>query len=206
MPTRERGLPSLALALAAAAASWLRLEDDESAFAGTFVSAVAALDEADRAYRRTIQATLSRDRAEAILSAMAAFRERVHHIREQTRREIGDLYRRYDRSYGSFDPLDPYVPPTVGLSHADGTRVATIADSARSEVDTLRAAVNEDVAKRLDPAQIEALIAAKRARRDAFEAALKRTLDTALGAHPDVNTAEREKTLHQLVRLADGWY
>ena len=97
------------------------------------------MDEADRAYRTAIEATLSPDASAAMLSAMASFRARAHDVRENARREIGELYRKYGREYGWFDPLDTYLPPTTGLSHADGTRVATMSDAARSEVDALRA-------------------------------------------------------------------
>ncbi|HYZ15053.1 MAG TPA: hypothetical protein VE591_01580 [Candidatus Acidoferrum sp.] len=206
MPAREGDLPLLALALAAATSAWLGLDDDEVRLAAAFVPAVAAMDDADREYRRAIEATLPRERAHAVLSPMASFRDRVHVARERARREIGELYRRYNRAYGGFDPLDPFVPPTTGLSHADATRVATIADNARAEVDALRAAVNDEVAKRLDAAQIEALVAAKRRRGDAFRAAIAAALENAVAAHPDVRVAQREKALHQLVRLADGWY
>ncbi|MGH7757557.1 MAG: hypothetical protein ACREM8_14900, partial [Vulcanimicrobiaceae bacterium] len=116
------------------------------------------------------------------------------------------LYRRYDRSYGSLDPLDSYSLPATGLSHADGTRVATMADNARSEVAALRAEVNRTVALQLEPAQIESLIAAKRRRRDLFDATLKRALESALPRNAAITAAEIEKTLYQLTQLADGWY
>jgi hypothetical protein len=202
----DRAFPLLALALAAATSSRLRLEESESELRDGFAPAVAAMDEADRGYRRTIEETLRPDVARAMLSAMAAFREKVHEVREQTRREIAELYRRYNRAYGWFDPLDPYMPPTVGLSHADGTRVATIADSARSEVDALRARVNASVADRLQPSHIEALIAAKRRRLDVFETALKRALEGSVAPHATLTDREIDKELHQLTQLADGWY
>ena len=195
----------LALALAAAASLRLHLEENESELRDAFVPAIAAMDEADRAYRRTIEETLPPESAAAMLSAMAAFRERVHAVREQTRREIAELFRRYDRSYGWFDPLDPSAPPGAGLSHADSTRLATIADSGRSEVDALRARVNEAVAKRLQRSEIDALIAAKRRRLDAFEAALKRALEAAAASYP-VTAAEIDKMVYHLTQLADGWY
>lgn len=199
-------MPALASTLAAVASSRLRLEEQEDAFAQAFVPAVAAMDEADRAYRRAIETTLPRDVAAAMLSAMASFRERVHAIREQTRREIGELYRRFNRTYGAFDPLDAYLPPTNGLSHADATRVATFSDAARAHVDALRAQVNETVAQRLAPAQIDALVAAKRRRGEAFETALKRALERAVESHPAITAGEIDKTRYGLVQLADGWY
>lgn len=203
----DRAIPPLALALAATTTSRLYLEADKNEeLCNGFIPAVAAMDVADCAYRRAIETTLPAESADAILAATAAFRQKVHEVRERTRREIGELYRRYNRSYGWFDPLDSYSPPTTGLSHADATRVATMADDARSEVEAFRSHVNETVAKRLQPAQIEALIAAKRRRRDAFEAVLKRTLEAAVASHPAVTASEIEKTRYHLLQLADGWY
>jgi hypothetical protein len=164
------------------------------------------MDEADRAYRRAIESTLPPDASAAMLSAMATFRARAHEVREHARREIGELYRKYGREYGRFDPLDVYLPPTTGLSHADGTRVATMSDAARSEVAALRARVNETVTTRLEPAQLEALVAAKRRRRVAFECALKRELDSEVAPHRAMTPAQIDKTVEQLTRLADAWY
>ncbi|HEY6233830.1 MAG TPA: hypothetical protein VIW69_01840 [Candidatus Elarobacter sp.] len=137
---------------------------------------------------------------------MASFRARAHEVRENTRREIGELYRKHGREYGWFDPLDVYLPPTAGLSHADGTRVATMSDVARSEIDTLRARVNETVTTHLQPAQFEALVDSKRRRREAFESALKRTLTAAVAAYSATATEVVDKTVDQLMRIADGWY
>jgi hypothetical protein len=202
----DRAFPPLALALAAVTSSLLHLEANESGLREGFVATVGALDEADRTYRTTIEGTLPPESAGALLSGMAAFRERVDAIRRRARLEIGETYRHYDRSYGMFDPLDSYTPPAEGLSHADGTRIAAIADNARLEVDSLRVQVNEAVAKRLQPSQIETLIAAKRLRRDAFEVALKRALEAVAATYPDVAAAHLAKTLNQLTQLADGWY
>ena len=206
MSPAQRTPPPLALTLAAVASSRLGHEDHEAELARAFVPAVAAMDEADRAYRRAIEATLPPDASAAMLSAMASFRARAHDVRENARREIGELYRKYGREYGWFDPLDVYLPPTTGLSHADGTRVATMSDAARSEVDALRARVNEAVTKRLQPAQLEALVAAKRARRSAFERALKPPLELPGTSRPPVPAAAVDKTVDQLTRVADGWY
>jgi hypothetical protein len=96
------------------------------------------------------------------------------------------------------------VPPTEGLSHADATRIAGMGDSARGQVDALRKQVNDQVTTRLAPAQIEALIAAKRRRREAFEVALRPALESVVD-HA-VTREEIEKTLSGLVLLADGWY
>ena len=204
--TLAQRTPPLALTLAAVTSSRLGLEDREPELARAFVPAVAAMDEADRAYRRAVETTLSRDAGASLLSAMASFRARAHEVRENARREIGELYRKYGRDYGWFDPLDVYLPPTTGLSHADGTRVATMSDAARSEVDTLRARVNGAVVDRIPPAHLEALVAAKRSRRDAFERALARALDAAVTPHDAVPAAQIEKTADQLLRLAEGWY
>ncbi len=199
-------IPSLALALAAATSAWLRLEEHAAELGERFVPAVAALDAADRDYRGAVEAALPPESARATLAAMAAFRERVHAIRAQARREIGDLYQRFGRSYGEFDPLDPYLPSTAGLSHADGTRVASLADGARSEVAVLRARVNQAVVTGLRPPEVEALVAAKRRRGEVFEAVLGRALATAVAPYATLDAAELDKTRAQLLRLADGWY
>ena len=198
--------PSLALALAAAASARLRLEDSEPEFRSGFGAAIVSLDDADREYRRTIEATLPPDAAAALLAAMAAFRDRVNEVRERARAAIGALFRRNGLTYGGFDPLDPSMPATTALSHVDGTRVATLADAARSEVETLRAAVNDAVVKRLLPAQIDTLIGAKRRRREAFEAALKGALESALAQHPALTAAQTDRTLYGLTQLAEGWF
>ena len=198
--------PPLALTLAAVASSRLALEEDESELARAFVPAVAAMDHADRAYRTAIETTLPRDASAAMLSAMASFRAQAHDVRENARREIRELYRKFGRDYGWFDPLDVYLPPTTGLSHADGTRVATISDAARSEVAALRARVNGVVTGRLQPAELEALVAAKRRRRAAFATALESALRDAVARDAARAAAAIDKLADDLVRLADGWY
>jgi hypothetical protein len=196
-------VPPLALALAASAASRLRWEEREAALRVAFVPVIAEFDEADEAYRRAIEAAVPAQ-AGAIIAAMRGFRERVAAVRAQARAAIGEAYRRNGGEYGAFDPLDAYVPPTTGLSHADGTRVATMSDDARMHVAKLRAQVNEEVLARLAPAELETLTAAKVRRRDAFEAALRSAVQRALG--DVVAPAEVEKTVYALVPLADGWY
>ena len=206
MTLAQRTPPPLALTLAAVTSARLGLDDHEAELAGAFVPAVAAMDEADRAYRRTIEATLPPDTSAAMLSAMASFRARAHDVRESARREIGELYRKYGREYGWFDPLDVYLPPTTGLSHADGTRVATMSDAARSDVDTLRARINEVVVKPLRPAEHEALISAKRRRADAFAETLASALRVVTARDSTVPDSAIDKTVDQLTRLANGWY
>ncbi len=202
----QRTPPPLALTLAAVTCSRLGLDGDEPVAAQTFVAAVAAMDAADRAYRSAIEATLPHDAGAALLSAMASFRNRAHEVRENARREIGDLYKKFGRDYGWFDPLDLYLPPTTGLSHADGMRVATMCDAARAEIDALRARVNATVTARLHPAQLEALVAAKRARSAAFEAAIADVLAAAVPAREAVPATALDKAAGELARLADGWY
>jgi hypothetical protein len=197
--------PPLALALAATASAQLRL-DDADRFGASFVSAVAAMDAADRAYRGAVEESLPPEPGREILAAMAAFRERVRLLREEARRAIDAYYRRAQRSYGAFDPLDPYQSSPSGLSHVDGMRIATVADDARAQVDALRSRVNAEVARQLDAAQIEVLIAAKRRRREVFAAALRESLEAALAPHPAVSASEIGKTVDQLTSLADGWY
>ena len=192
-------LPFLALALGAAAASRLRLDERAPQLSEAFVPAVGAMDAADRDYRSAIERTLSADAAGAMLTSMAAFRGDVHAIRERTRAEIDQLYRRGGGSYGWFDPLDAAMPFATGLNHVDGMRAATIADTGRAEVAALRARVNDAVASRLLPDQIEALTAAKRQRRAAFEDAIARALATVTDDAPAA-------AVDHLVQLADGWY
>ena len=198
--------PPLALTLAAVASARLGLEEHEPELARAFVPAVAAMDQADRDYRRAIESALAPDASAAMLSAMASFRAQAHDVRENARREIGELYRKYGREYGWFDPLDVYLPPTTGLSHADGTRVATMSDTARAGVAALRVRVNESVTTRLQPAQLDALVAAKRLRNDAFERAVASSLRAAVARHATLPAAALDKTADQLVRLAGGWY
>lgn len=192
-------LPLLALALGAAAAARLRLDERAPQLSEAFVPAVGAMDAADRTYRGAIARTLSQNAADAMLTAMAAFRSDVHAIRERTRSEIDQLYRRSGSSYGWFDPLDAAMPFATGLNHVDGMRAATIADTGRAEVAALRARVNDAVSSQLLPDQIEALTAAKRQRRAAFEEAIARALATGTDAVP-------EAAVDHLVQLADGWY
>jgi len=202
----QRTPPPLARTLAAVASAQLGLDDQEADLTQAFVPAVAAMDEADRAYRRAIETTLPPEASAAMLSAMASFRARAHEVRENARREIANLYRKYGREYGWFDPLDVYVPPTTGLSHADGTRVATMSDAARSEVDALRTRVNDVVTKPLQREQLDALVAAKRGRRTAFASALRPPLEVPGLSHTLVSAAAIDKTVDQLTRLADTWY
>lgn len=185
----KRPLPPLALALASAA----------SADPKCFRDAVSEMERADRDYRRAIEKTLPRESAQRMLSAMESFRERVRAVRENARTQIAEIYRRYDRAYGALDPLDPSTPFAAGLSHVDGTRVAGIADNARSQVDALRAQINEALMQHLQAQHVETLIAAKRARQSAFEKTIKRALErTGMPAEP--------KTVYRLAELAEGWY
>lgn len=201
----ERAVPPLALALEAAAAFHLRIEENGREFAEPFRQAVAQMDAADREYRRAIEETLPPQPAAAMLSSMASFRERVQDVREHARRQISELFRRYNRSYGAFDPLDASAPAPTGLSHVDGTRVATISDNARSQVDAMRVQVNDTIVKQLLPEHVETLIAAKRRRRAAFESAIKHALEAAPARHAPAASAV-DRTVYQLAELAEGWY
>ena len=195
----KRTLPPLAFALASAAAAHLERDEPAERLAERFRHAVAEMDRADRDYRRAVEKTLPRESAQTMLAAMDAFRERVRSVREHARSQISEIYRRYNRSYGMLDPLDPSTPFASGLSHVDGTRVAGIADAARSEVESLRSQVNGAVTRQLRADHVETLIAAKRQRRSAFETALKHALERA-------GTAPAPKTVYQLCELAEGWY
>lgn len=201
----SRGVPLLALALAAAAASRLHLDDDaEARLRVSFTQAVSATDAADRAYRAAIESTLPRESAHTMLSTMAAFREMVQQTRESATRELDEIWKRYGKSYGWFDPLDTYAAPTHGLNHADATRAATIADRARGQVDALRAQANEAVAKTLTAQQIEALRQDKLQRRERFRTALSDAAREALGS--PVEQPQFDALLDHLTVLAEGWY
>lgn len=198
------GVPLLALALAAAASARLRLPDEAHArLQIAFTDAVAELDAADRAYRSSIEHTLPHDLAHKMLSAMAAFRECAHQTREQAVHEMREIYARYNRPWDWLDPLDPAPMLPHGLSHADGTRIATISDRARSQVDTLRTQANESVLHDLTAEHVEAIRAAKTQRRDRFQVILRAALEKGAGA---LETPDMEKTAAHLVTLADGWY
>jgi hypothetical protein len=202
----ENAVPPLAAALAAAASSRLHLEERESNAREAFLPSVSQMDEADRRYRQGIEESLPHEAAATLLSSMLSFREQVREIRERTRREIGELFRRYGMNYGAFDPLDPYVPPTSGFSHMDSTRVATISDRARAAVDDLRARVNENAARHLSQDQMRQLKDAKLARRNAFEVSIEAVLEKIAGDGTRVSKLERDKVLYALTQLADGWY
>lgn len=195
----KKPLPPLAQALASAASAQLDRDEPVEGLAERFRHAVAEMERADRTYRRAVERTLPRESAQSMLAAMDVFRERVRSVRESARSQISEIYRRYNRSYGPLDPLDPSTPFASGLSHVDGTRVAGIADTARSEVESLRSQVNGAVTRQLSAEHVERLIAAKRERRSAFESALKHALERA-GIPP------APKTVYQLCELADGWY
>lgn len=208
MSMSDGGLPLLVLTLAAAAGSRLRVTESEEAttLRHAFAAAVPAMDRADLAYLRTIEETLPVTLAFQILKATAAFRNDVRAVRRQTRDQIAELYLRYGFSYGWFDPIDPYTPLATGLNHADETRIATLTDDVRSQVRQRRASVNESVSQRLQAAQIDMLIAAKRQRRQAFEVGLKQALQTGVHRYADLTPAQASKTLYELSELADGWY
>lgn len=201
----ERGVPVLALALAAAAASRVHVDEDaEARLRVAFTAAVEQTDSADRAYRSAIEETLPREVAHTMLSTMAAFREMAARTRESAVRELEDIWKRYHRSYGWFDPLDTYAAPTHGLNHADATRAATIADRARAAVEALRAQANEAILKHLDADQVETLRAARTQRRERFRAALETAARGTLG--DAIEPARYDALLDQLTALADGWY
>lgn len=200
----QRGVPLLALVMASAASSRLRLPEEAKArLEIAFTDAVAAMDNADRAYRGTIESTLPHELAHTMLSAMASFRECAHQVREAAMHEIREIYRRNNRPWDWLDPLDPSPVLPHGLSHVDGTRVATIGDRARSQVDDLRAQTNESVLKQLSGDQIEAIRAAKIQRRERFEELARNAL--ALSAEP-LDDAQLRKTAEHLAAVADGWY
>ncbi len=163
------------------------------------------MDAADLRYRVAIESALPRPAARALLEAMAGFRAEVALVRNRARVALAGIYAGSGRAYGPFDPLDTFVPPPAGLSHVDGTRSATIADAARSQVDDLRARVNERVVRELNDGQIAPLLAAKRQRLGAFEDAVRSSLHAGLPAGA-AEEPEFGRLAVQLAQLADGWY
>lgn len=201
----QRGIPLLALALAAAACWRLRLsQEDEARLRVCFTEAVLATDSADSAYRGAIEQTLPPDKARTMLRAMASFREMAQQTREAAVRELEQIWKRYQLSYGWFDPLDAYAPPASGLNHADATRAATIADRARAQVDALRNQANQSVLGELSAEQIEALRAAKLRRRDRFRTALALAFRNAVDT--PIDQTRFDALLDQLTSLTEGWY
>lgn len=200
----QRGVPLLALVLAAAAASRLRLSDEtQERLQIVFTDAVAALDNADRGYREAIERTLPRDTAHKMLSAMGAFRECAHQVREAAMHEMREIYGRHNRTWDWIDPLDATPVLPQGFSHADATRLATIGDRARSQVDGLRAQANESVVGELSADQTQTIRAAKRERLERFEQTLRAALTQGAGA---LEPFDLDKSIDHLTALADGWY
>jgi hypothetical protein len=172
-------------ALAAFASARAAVDLDDALLAN-LSEAVRRMDEADRAYRASIEAQLPRAKATTLLQTMALFRSDVAQLREQTR---------VTTEYGDFDPLDTYVP-SIPASHAHAVRAANTADLARSEVVRLRAQANTRIGELLERDEIERLTEAKRARNAAFDRAIR-------GGMP-AETSDQIAT--HLMLLADGWY
>ena len=172
-------------ALAACAAARAPIERDEALIAA-LTEAVRRMDEADRAYRATIEAQLPAAKATPLLGGMARFRADVAALRERTRATT---------EYVDFDPLDTYVP-AIAASHAQAVRAANTADLARTEVDRLRAQANARIGELLERDEIERLIEAKRTRNAAFDRAVRAALPAEAG----------DQIATHLMLLADGWY
>lgn len=164
------------------------------------------MDRADLAYLRAVCDTLPPPAAQEVLAAMAAFRNDVRRIRRETRDRWVTIYERYGRTYGELDPIDTYLAPSTGLTHADETRIAAVADGARAEIEALRATANRTSTARLDSAHIGALIEAKRRRRTAFEAAVRIAFETDIEAAADSKPRWSANTVADLSGVADGWY
>lgn len=193
-------LPPLARALGARLRSLISTADAGADAA--FVPAIALMDAADRAYRAAIESALDADDARAaVLEEMASFRRAVAGIRENAAREIAQRYALAGIAYEAFDPLDGYVPPPRGLSHADGVRIADRADRAKAEVAALRRAANDRIAAHVG-SRTEAVIAAKRARNTAFAGALHAAAVPLAVGH----TEAIGPLVDALAALADGWY
>lgn len=200
----QHGVPLLALVLASAASSRLGLTQEEQArLEISLTSAVAAMDNADRVYRGAIESTLAHDPAHTMLSAMASFRECAQQVRQAAMHEIREIYRRNNRPWDWLDPLDPSPLLPHGLSHVDATRVATIGDRARSQVDGLRTQTNEDVLTHLSAEQIQALRTARVERLERFLQCIRAALAESACVRDD---SELRKTAEHLAALADSWY
>ena len=172
-------------ALAAFAAARAPVDIDDTLLE-RLTGAVRRMDDADRAYRATIEAQLPAAKATSLLQAMALFRSNVAQLREQTR---------LTTEYGDFDPLDTYVP-SIPASHAHAVRAANAADLARGEVARLRAQANGQIGELLERNEIERLTEAKRTRNAAF--------DRAIRAGMPAGTSDQIAT--HMMLLADGWY
>jgi hypothetical protein len=175
----------LGRALAACASARAPIDIDDE-FIVHLTDAVRQMDDADRAYRTTIEAQLPAPKAASLLQAMVRFRSDVAAVRERTRVATG---------YGDFDPLDTYVP-AIPASHAHAVRAANTADLARSEVAQLRAQANARIGELLDRDEIVRLTEAKRIRNAAFDQAIRRAVP--IGTSDGIAT--------HLMLLADGWY
>lgn len=203
----QRGVPLLALTLASAACAQLRLgEHAQARLCTSFTQSVAATDAADRAYRNAVETTLPAPIARTMLSAMAAFRECAHQVRESAVRQMRETYQRYDRPWDWLDPLDANMPLPAGLSHADMTRLAGIADGARAHVDQLRARANDTLIADLSEAQIAELTQAKLRRRELFTDAMREALQAVPLALDGVSHDDIEKAAFRLTQLAEEWY
>lgn len=175
---------------------------DQARLPGTlFVAAVAAFDEADRAYRAAIGRVLAPDAAREMLAATDAFRERVRKTRTAVRAEIDTLLVRSGVPPADFDPLDVVSPRIGDLNHVAIVRLADLCDRARLQVGAVRAEANVRIAPLLTETSRDELATAKRARITAFRGAVHADLA------PIGFSLERfSQTVESLATLADGWY
>jgi hypothetical protein len=162
------------------------LDDDPRKVLSRADRAVKDLAKADRAYQKTIQRTLPKQRALEMLAAMESFRRDVVLIRNQARNSA---------PYGDFDPLDTFIP-SFGGSHADAVRAANVGDQARQMVEEARAHANSHILPTLGPDELERLREAKRKRVAEFERIIQKAMPSAVSG----------PVITQLAQLADGWF
>lgn len=188
------GIPPLARALGARLRSLIQVSGLPDDIDRALIPVVSTLDAADRRYRAAIEAALPPANAREVLGTMSAFRHAVLGIRERAATEA-------KAAFGAFDPLDTYVPPPHGLSHADGVRAAGVADRARAEVTALRVQANERIRDHIG-ANPEALLAARRERNRLFNGAIH----AAILAVADTSVSTLDPIVEPLATLAEAWY
>ena len=194
-------IPPLARVMAAKLAAHLDVPRDAESLSAAFTPAIAAMDVADRVYRESIETILEAAPARAVLETMAAYRHQVGLIRDAAATEIRALFERAGRTYGDYDPLDPYTPSTSGLAHVDGVRVSDLGDRARADVARLRGEANARIAPHIG-ANGAGIVAEKKHRMTAFKGALHAVVVPIVGGSAQAVSP----VIDDLAALADGFY
>ncbi len=194
-------IPPLARVLAAKLSAHVELQGEPESVALAFTPAIAAMDAADRAYRKAIESVLAPAAASEVLGTMAAFRHQVTQIRENAAKEIRALYERAGKTYGDYDPLDTYTPSTSGLAHVDGVRVADLGDRARADVARIRTEANARIAPHIGT-HAAAIVSEKKRRVTAFKGALHEVIVPIVGG----SAQSISPIIDDLASIADGFY